>query len=415
MTLELDLLPADVKIGEGDLEFGRTDILLEAAQFEADLRSFVPDDESAEKTVVEIPARTAKETLAYLIAAFRLNLAPLPRQISTPRKTDLVSARGEIVLATSGSGGAVKYPEFALESLLANARLIRDNLGIDARDHVALLQPLDHSFGLVGQLFTALVAGAKIIDARVPFLDEQLTRLRDVTVLASVSYTLRRIFLESPKFPHLRLVGSAGGPFPGALRDSLRASHPEVELANQYGTTEAGPRLTSSSSKNPAFERGSVGVPLPGIELKLGDGGEVLFRSPTAMLGYLGDERLTEQTRVGDFLRTGDVGRIEEGQLFVDGRKDDVVKVRGVKVSLAEIARVAEELTSGGAFAFATNDENGEASITLVVEHRLTRQHLRPHLPLDRLPSDIHVVSSLPRLASGKLDRAKIRRLFEAK
>src|SRR5207248_5983158 len=112
-----------------------------------------------------------------------------------------------------------------------------------------------------------------------------------------------------------------------------------VRFFNQYGLTEASPRVTAVSDDEPAFALGSVGRALPGISvfavgesgarLPTDASGELAVRGPSVMLGYLGDAAATARVLSTDgTLRTGDWGRVDRnGYVYVEGRKDGVVKV----------------------------------------------------------------------------------------
>jgi long-chain acyl-CoA synthetase len=129
----------------------------------------------------------------------------------------------------------------------------------------------------------------------------------------------------------LRLAISGGAPLsPKLSRCFIGLGLP---LLQGYGLTEASPIVTANTSANNLPE--SVGVALPGIELRLGDKDELLVRGPNVMLGYWSDAEKTRQTIDEDgWLRTGDVARIDrDGHVFIVGRlKEILVMSTGEKV-----------------------------------------------------------------------------------
>jgi acyl-CoA synthetase (AMP-forming)/AMP-acid ligase II len=208
----------------------------------------------------------------------------------------------------------------------------------------------------------------------------------------------------------VRSLGSAGGPLSEALRRRLVDAFPAAVVWNQYGCTEAGPRLTACPSTDEGFARGSVGRPLEGVELRIEeidgkkeDEGEVVFRADTAMIGYLGHPG-------GEWIRTGDLGRLIDGHLFLRGRVDEVVKVRGQKVSLALVRSAAERAGARAAIALAVGDP-AEIALAYEGDVELARTAIARDLPLEALPSRLVRLPELPRLPSGKPDRAEVERL----
>jgi len=324
-----------------------------------------------------------------------------------------------LVLRTSGSMGKPRLVAFDLGSVVLGARRIAGYLGLSAVDMVALLQPLEHGFGLVGQLFAALAAGARAVWASAPFPDEQAKTLNDAgaTVVSAVSYTLTQLLGSGLRPDRVRILGSAGGPMPRPLAERLVETFPGATMWNQYGCTEAGPRLTACPSTSNAFWEGSVGSAIEGVTLAILDDGQVGFRTETAMREYLGDEDATERARAGELWRTGDLGRLDDhGNLFLRGRVDEIVKVRGLKVSLREVAAAFEACGARAAVSFVDeeSDPDGEATLSVVYESdaEIPRRALLGHLGLESLPSRTHRIDALPRLVSGKPDRKAIAKRF---
>ena len=173
----------------------------------------------------------------------------------------------------------------------------------------------------------------------------------------------------------------------------------------------------------PEFANGSGGHALSGVSIHLVDEdargvGEVVFTSPMAMSRYVGDDaataRATVRTQHGPAFRTGDLGRFDaSGTLFIEGRVDDVVKVRGEKVALDRVARVAEERGATSAFAFSEPAAAGETDPTIIVLYegtaRLGVANFVGTLPRGVLPRKVLHVERLPRLANGKVDRVGAR------
>ena len=341
----------------------------------------------------------------------------------------LAPQRAVLALRTSGSTGVPRLPWFEAGAVIASARRIAAYLGLSQDDVVALLQPCDHGFGLIGQLFAAAVVGARAVWCGRPFPNEraQAVAASGATVVAAVPYALAQLAdhlpLVGPSLgrdatAHIRQVGSAGGPLPPDLARRLTAAFPRATVWNQYGCTEAGPRIAAVPSTHPAFFTGTVGRAIEGATIWIegatapGQLGEICFATDTAMTAYLGDPEATDRARRGAGFATGDIGILDDDdRLHVVGRVDDIVKIRGERVSLERVARGAEE--AGAESAVALVDATSRvADPQLVVVYEGAREirpaALLPHLPPGVAPRRLLWVPALPRLANGKLDRTTI-------
>jgi len=415
------------------------DLLAEAAL----LAPSLPD---AADGVLEIPAGDVASTLVHLEAAFLRGFVPLP---SVRARTAQVLAitrdlpAAELALRTSGSTGVARVPAFTFDALVRSAHCIADYLELMPDDELALLQPLDHGFGLIGQLFAAIAGGCAVTDCATPYPDERAEAVASsqATVVAAVPHTLQQLAehlheLDPEACRRLRSVGSAGGRLPPASARRLALAFPHAVIWNQYGCTEAGPRLTAVPSTHIAFYTGTVGRAVGAVHLWVSDGpegeilpagrpGEICFSSDTQMLGYLGDPDATARQRrdIGSTSGywTGDLGLLDpDDRLHVLGRGDDLVKVRGERVSLYALARAAESAGARSAIAILTepDGESADGVLTLVYEgdHALEPADLIRILPPAAgrmLPRRILWVPALPRLASGKIDRTAVEILAE--
>lgn len=164
------------------------------------------------------------------------------------------------------------------------------------------------------------------------------------------------------------------------------------------------------------------GGPIPELHL-----GRVMVSGPSLMSGYLNNPDATREALSADgWLDTGDLGYVHEGNLFVTGRRLDVIIVNGRNIraqDLEELAEFQPEVRSGNASAFAVLDAKGFPSVVIVVESRLSDATARQSLAarLQRLAYeafgircvvDVVLPRTLPRTSSGKLSRAAARQGF---
>lgn len=392
--------------------------------------------------VLEVPARDPYAALTHIEACFSRGIIPVPSSTSTPTPFACVpDLPAELALRTSGSSGEPRLPAFTFAALTLSAQRIAGYLALTDRDEIALLQPLVHGFGLVGQLFAAIAAGAAVTDCARPYPDERAAAVAaaGATVVAAVPHTLQHLAEHLAEHdPHacanIRSIGSAGSRLPPTLARRLALAFPNAVIWNQYGCTEAGPRLTAVPSNHIAFYTGTVGRAIEGVSLWIGDPetadvlpagrpGEINFVSDMQMLGYLGDPEATERQRrpLGNAqgFWTGDLGVLDpDDRVHVLGRGDDLVKIRGERVSLYALARAAENAGARAAIAVLPDtDGPDEGRLTLVyeAEHELTATALARALPAQNrmLPRRMLWLPNLPRLASGKVDRSAVELLAE--
>jgi long-chain acyl-CoA synthetase len=349
-----------------------------------------------------------------------------------------------LLLFTSGSSGPPKGVLLGRAGLAANVDAILGYLPIRAAPRTAIVLPLVYGYALVGQALAGLRAGGTLsLLSEVRFPAQQLEAMaRDgVQGLSSVPVSLRllaRTALElrdegqdevTGAIPRLSYAASAGAPLDAATCDLLRRAFPQARLFNQYGLTEASPRVAYCGDDHPRFAEGAL-LPLTGITLAIDDGlghplpageeGHLLVRGPSAMLGYLDDLSATQRAlRHDGALVTGDFGRLDaDGCLFVSGRADGVVKVAGERVG---VEGVAETLRSApavhDAVVVALPDEALGARLFGFVEGdagaadqaRLAARQLSPA----KRPAQITQLEKLPRTANGKADLAAMRELAE--
>jgi len=382
---------------------------------------------------IVIPAGDPLTTLVGIEAAWRQGAIPVPDANATaasalpdvPHALELADeASLALVLRTSGSTGAPRLPAFTADAIALSAQRIALYLGLVRDDVIAMQLPCDHGFGLIGQIFAAVFTGCRLVWCGSPYPAERAARLLETppTVIAGVPHMLRGLrdtLRDAPTTVRdgIRIVGSAGGPLHPLLLRELGKDFPEAIIWNQYGCTEAGPRLTAMPSIHPAFFAGTVGRQIPGVKLWIdgqpGQPGEIAFATDTAMVGYWGDPEATAAMRVDGGWRTGDIGVIDElDRLHVLGRADDLVKVRGEKVALQEVSRGAERAGATAAFAVFVPDRRQpvDGRIILVYEapRPIDRLAIAAEMPPHGFPRRILWWPALPRLANGKLDRGTI-------
>ena len=307
----------------------------------------------------------------------------------------------------------------------ANTRAVRSSLDFGKARLQTLFLPLSYSYGLLGQLLPALEARIttrlieKFTDVKGLFDDGTASGM--MSGVPSHWETILRLTTAQPDCcGQVTHVISAGAPLPIELRSRLRARFPNATLYNNYGQTEASPRLLSFSSRHPAFREGPVGFPVEGVEVKLSSTGELLARGPQLMLGYLGDEAATREKLAGGWLHTGDAAAIDpSGLVSILGREDELFNVGGERTSPIEIDEALARVpgVASGAVLVEPDPLYGSKLTGFVVardaklpptKDAITKS-LSAQLSIHKIPRELYLIDELPRGTSGKLRRAELK------
>lgn len=355
--------------------------------------------------------------------------------ITTTRHTDRnpggavkPNAATAVVFATSGSTGEPKAAELSWAGLDYQAEALREHLSVDSADLMLMPLPLTHAYGSsVVELWMRFGAGLALESAFSPQRVTRALATLPVTTLDAVPSMISSLLRQQGSdeaiadlLGGLRLCNVGGDVLPLSLSRAF-LSVTGSPLLDGYGLTEAGPNVAISTPE--AWRVGTVGRPLPGTEIRVSPEGEVLTRSPSTFLGYLGDETATHVVVDRDgWLNTGDVGTVDaDGYLTVTGRIKDVIVIHGesfapsvIEDALVECPGVADV----GVVPRRRADSLGDEIVAFVsVRSSETppdlvptmRRAYRRALPPQLRPSEIRIVPFVPRTLSGKVDRRTLR------
>lgn len=346
------------------------------------------------------------------------------------------------ILYTSGSTGSPKGVVLSHRNLIAGAESVSTYLGNTAADVILSVLPLSFDAGL-SQVTTAFAVGAHcvLLNYLVPRDVAHTCERFGVTGITGVPPLW--IKLAATEWPDaarstLRYFATTGGRMPRPTLDRLRAIFPQALPFLMYGLTEAF-RSTYLDPAEVDRRPGSIGKAIPDAEILVlradgtpcdpGEEGELVHRGPLVALGYWKDpERTAERFRPlagadrmwrapERAVWSGDtVVSDAEGFLFYVGRRDDMIKTSGYRVSPTEIedAAYATGLV-GDAVAVGVADEALGQRIVLVaspangrLEARSLLAALRRTLPHYMVPAHVDVRGDLPRSPNGKFDRVLI-------
>jgi acyl-CoA synthetase (AMP-forming)/AMP-acid ligase II len=238
----------------------------------------------------------------------------------------------------------------------------------------------------------------------------------------------RQVELSSLSWPRLRYLTQAGGAMAvDTIRWVRRSFHP-ARLFVMYGQSEATSRLSYLPPERAQDKEGSIGIPIPGVELAVVDGdglelppgeaGHLVARGENVTPGYLDEPAETRDILRDGWLWTGDLAyRDGDGFFFHVGRSKEIIKIAGHRVSPAEIEHALERHpeVAEAAVAGTKSDLVGEAAAAFVVRRpgsEVTevelRRFCRELLPAYKVPASVTFVESLPRNRAGKLLRREL-------
>jgi benzoate-CoA ligase len=340
-------------------------------------------------------------------------------------------------LYSSGSTGAPKGTVHLHSHLILTAELYaKPVLGIRESDTVFSAAKLFFAYGLGNSLTFPLAVGATtLLMAERPTPDAVFKRLLEKPTIFYGVPTLYAAMLASPNFPKkeelaLRVCTSAGEALPPEILKRF-TERTGAELLDGVGTTEM---LHIFLSNRPGDVRpGTTGKPVPGYELRLvddqgnavtraGELGELQISGPTSAIMYWNQREKTKNTFQGPWTRSGDKYSVDrDGYYVYGGRSDDMLKVGGIYVSPAEVeaALVSHEAVLEAAVVGKEDDSRLVKPKAYVVlkpgnagsEELKTRlqEHVKSRLAPYKYPRWIEFLNELPKTATGKIQRFKLR------
>lgn len=333
------------------------------------------------------------------------------------------------VLFTSGTTGDPKAVVLTLGNVLASATASAFRLGLRGDDCWHIPLSMSHMGGLA-PVYRSVLYGTALSIQRGFDAERTLERLRaaDATAVSLVPTMLERL-LDAGSIPELRFVLLGGAPCPSELL--ARAQERDVPVAPTYGMTETASQVATARPEEARTAPESVGYPVMFAELSVvdsagtpcdpGEPGELVVSGPMVTPGYL-DGTVTSERFINGGLRTGDRGyRDENGRVYVIGRADETIVTGGENVDPNEVAAVLRDHpeVEDCAVVGIDDDEWGERVAALVVpadgvapSRDDLETHCRARLAGFKLPRTIGVADTIPRTASGTVDRAAVAALL---
>ncbi len=335
------------------------------------------------------------------------------------------------IFYTSGSTGVPKGVMLSHLNLVSNTVATVEYLRLTADDAIMTILPFYYIYGNSLLLTHMLVGGRVVIDNRFAFPQVVLKTMREQRatgfsgVPSNFMILLNQSEFVAEKLPHLRYLTQAGGAMAPEVTRRVIEAMAGKEVFIMYGQTEASPRVTWLPPERLSEKMGSIGIPVPGVNVTVIDGdgkevpngkvGEIAVRGDCVMLGYWNHPGEQREVLRDGCLMTGDLARCDEdGFFFIVARKKEILKVGGKRVSAKEIEetiltddRVLEVAVLG-----IEDDILGEAVKAVVVVKdgfmataREIQEHCLLNLAPHKAPKVIEFVASLPKYQSGKVNK----------
>lgn len=334
---------------------------------------------------------------------------------------------------TTGRSKGAELTHYNVVGNLSQADKREDNLEHMDDDVLLLILPLYHVYALAVGALASMRNGVHVVLMPVPRPLENLRHAFeqfDVSILPGINTLYMGLmqeswFMENPP-ASLRACYSGAAPLQPATAEAWEKLTGQ-QIYEGYGMTECTCVVTSMPLNRPP-KRGTCGIPVPGTELRIvdsdgndlptGAAGELWVRGPQVMQGYLNNPIATADSFVDGWLKTGDVGKMDdEGYLTIVDRIKDMIIVSGFNVFPVDIEDVLTKnpAISEAAVVGAPDPSTGEKVVAFVVrrDQSLTEKdvigYCRDHLTSYKVPKTVCFLDELPKSPVGKVLRRELR------
>lgn len=350
--------------------------------------------------------------------------------------------RRAMILYTSGTTNLPKGVVSTHRNLEAQIQTLVDAWHWRPEDHTLCVLPLHHVHGIVNVVSCSLWAGACC-----EFLPEfdadnvwEIFRRGEVNVFMAVPTIYHKLIAvwdamssgeqaaSSAALRKMRLMVSGSAALPVSVMERWEkiSGH---RLLERYGMTELG--MAISNPYDGERRPGAVGLPLPGVHVRLADEadqpvagtpGEIQVRGDNVFKEYWGQPEATRKAFTADgWFRTGDVAVVEDGYYRILGRSSmDIIKSGGYKISaleIEEVLRTHPQIRDCAVVGLPDTEWGEVVAAALVLRGELNTGELRPWLveriPSYRIPRRYTTVNDLPRNAMGKVTKQDVKKMFE--
>ena len=369
-------------------------------------------------------SNSPNESLDFEIPSISLENLPLTSSInpsdissSPPHESQLDDIC--ILLFTSGTTGiSPKAVPLTYRNLLSSSISSALRLKTDLNDIWILYLPLHHMGGL-SPLFRSIISGTAIatIDSPSPQNLQLCMQKYNITCLSTVPTLLTKLINEQVDLSTLRILLLGGGSIPESLLDRCKSL--SIPVYPTYGATETSSQIATATPLDLITNPGTVGRPLNSLNLAIqneqnqpvdeGEYGEIIVSGPMVSKGYFPPDVHSFSKLSNHTFRTGDIGYMKGGFLWIMGRIDDLIITGGEKVYPAEIENLllTHPDVSDVAVFSEPDDMWGSKIVAIIVKNNpaLSKEELlsfcQKKLSKYKIPKTIHFIDSIPRTVTG--------------
>ncbi|GAB1201689.1 hypothetical protein APSETT445_000272 [Aspergillus pseudonomiae] len=348
---------------------------------------------------------------------------------------------------SSGTTGLPKAVMIAHHNVIAQCMQVDQLLRKDVKKSLAVL-PLFHITGLVHQMHLPVIRNSTVYMLPSFTMESMLATIVEyqITEILSVPPIIIRLLTDpivsNYDLSHVKTFSSGAAPISGEILQKLKARFPWTGFKQGYGMTESCSCITAHPPEKQTYEyaqRAGIIVantevkildPQTGKEMGPGEEGEILARGPQVVMGYLGNEKATRETFDADgWLHTGDVGFMDpEGFLVITDRIKEMIKVKGIGVSPAELEDLllGHPVVADAAVTSVADDYSGEKPKAYVVVKAAAKprlatedgvravgkeliEYVRAKKVRHKWIVEVEFMDEIPKSASGKILRRVLR------
>ena len=332
--------------------------------------------------------------------------------------------RPAVILFTSGSEKEPKVVQLTQRNVLSNIESFSEMMDIHGMDNLLSVLPYFHVFGLTINLWTPLCLGMTSITYANPLEFKTIANIikRDKPELLVGTPLFLEGYVKQSRpgdFESIKLIVSGADKCPDTLRALYREKH-GMEIFEGYGATETSPVI--SVNPRDANRPGSIGIPIPGTEVKIehyetgeacaiGETGKILVKGDGVMEGYLNDVEESSLRLKSGWYDTGDLGYLDaDGYLWHKGRLKRFVKIGGEMISLVMVEESLNAVTPEEVECCAVELPDAKRGSRIIavtnqaIDQQAVSKRLSDEIPNLALPKKYVIVPEFPRMGTGKTD-----------
>ena len=338
-----------------------------------------------------------------------------------------------LIIYTSGTTGKPKGAMLSNNNLLRNVQGVMEELELTPEDRMACLLPMFHSFSMTVCVLLPMTQGLSVVAVKSLHPPKNIIAellLHQASILPAIPQLYRMLAnVQMPPGMALRICVSGAAPLP---LEVLKAFNENVgiPLLEGYGLSETSPVATFNPLHGEK-KAGSVGLPIRGVAFQIwndagevlpaGEQGEICIKGHNIMIGYWNNPEATAAAIKGEWFLSGDIGYLDEdGYLYITDRKKDMLLVNGINVYPRELEEVIYQFDGVKETAvIGVNDpRKGDLVVACVapiegakIEDAALLSFLKDKLAAYKMPRRVIQMESLPRNATGKILKTKLREI----